>query len=109
MSNPCLILEWSDAGSWQVTGTYVGPNLNGTTKKIPAGGQPTVLQPNREIADAEAKRLAAMHPDKRFAVFEAAVVGMTAELPAYVTVAGEVWSMRRVPVLVEIDDSQIPF
>ena len=91
MSNPCLILEWSDAINWTT--------LIGEVRRIP--GQPTMLQPDRATAEAEAQRLASRHPDKRFAIFEACVEARTTEVPSHVTVGGEVWMTRRVPVLVE--------
>ncbi len=65
--NPCLILEWSEAYAW--------PNLIGTVKRIPEPRKPAMLQPDRDTAEAEAKRLAAAHPGRKFAVFEACVVG----------------------------------
>jgi hypothetical protein len=68
-----------------------------------------MLQPDRETAEAEAKRLALEHPSKRFAVFEAAVVGLAVDVPSHVTVSGAVWLTRKVAALVEIDDSEVPF
>lgn len=108
--NPCLILEWSDAEEWlPLFGSEKDKFLGTVPVRIPAGRSPAVVQPNRTVAEAEAKRLAAAHPGKRFAIFEALLVGMTADVPSHVTVSGDVWLTRRVPVLVDIDDSQVPF
>lgn len=107
--NPCLILEWSDAEEW--------PGLHGLTpnalrpgpRSIPQNRKPAVMQPNRTVAEAEAKRLALAHPGKRFAVFEATHIAMTVDVPSHVTVSGNIWQSRKMPALLEIDDSEIPF
>jgi hypothetical protein len=74
-SNPCLILEWSDASDW--SGLFTGNPQNALRAeplRIPGARRPAILQPDRATAEAEAKRLAHAHPGKRFAVFEAHVV-----------------------------------
>ena len=80
--NPCLILELSDAGDWPSLYSHLGQRLGLDPLRIPEGRKPAMLQPNRAIAEAEAKRLAAIHPGKRFAVFEAHVVATTVEVPS---------------------------
>lgn len=46
-----LILEMSDVASW-------GAPRHGSGLVIPVGHRPTILQPDRRIAEAEALRLA---------------------------------------------------
>jgi hypothetical protein len=107
--NPCLIVEWSAATDWPtLTGMQVA-RIDGSPLRIPVDARPTVMQPSRTIAEQEAKRLAAVHPDKRFAIFEAQAVATGVDVPTHVTVGGHVWASRKVPVLLEIDDSEIPF
>ena len=115
MSNPCLILEWTDADTWH--GMFSGLPANETRsppaitepRLIPAERQPRMLQPDRETAETEAKRLAAAHPGKRFAVFEALTVGITVDLPSHITVKGDVFQTRKVAALVEIEGAELPF
>ena len=108
MSNPCLIHEWSESQEWTNPWTHCAP-LNPAPIKIPAGRGPAVLQPDRRTAEAEAKRLAAAHPGKRFAIFEAVLEARTVEMPTHVTVGGLVFQHRQVPVLLAVDDNLIPF
>lgn len=107
--NPCLILEWSEVEEWAGLHGLAHNALQPGPRSIPQHRRPAVLQPNRAIAEAEAERLAAAHPGSRFAVFEATHVAMTVDVPSHVNVKGEVWMSRRVPTLVEIDDSEVPF
>ena len=101
MSNPCVIIEISDIDQWH--------SAHGGGKKLPADGRPTVLQPDREIAEAEAKRLAKYHPEKRFCVLEAKVVAQAIDVPSHITVSGKVWNTRREALLLEVDDTELPF
>ena len=107
-SNPCLILEWSDAWS-EWPGLFSGQVQKAEPLRIPVERRPAILQPDRETAEAEAKRLAAQHPGKHFAVFGAQVVGITVDVPSHITVSGKVWQTHRVPAVLAIDDSEIPF
>lgn len=111
MSNPCLILEWTDAAGWNNhwTGEPVA-SLHRQPVVIPPVRRPTVLQPDRETAEGEAKRLAKAHPDKLFAVFEAAAVAKIVSVPSHITVAGQVFAQRTSAVLLDLDnEAQIPF
>jgi hypothetical protein len=111
MSNPCLILEWTDAAGWNNpwTGEPVA-SLQRQPVTIPVLRRPTVLQPDRETAETEAKRLASAHPDKLFAVFEATAVAKTVWVPSHITVAGQVFAQRTSAVLLDLDnEAQIPF
>lgn len=110
MSNPCLILEWSDAGTWVNPWTHEPPRLERAPVVIPPDHRPTVLQPNREVAEAEAKRLALAHPGKQFAILEAKAVAITSRVPSYVTVGGQVFAQRTAVVLLDLEhEAQIPF
>jgi len=109
--NPCLILEWSAAGDWPRLYAN-GDGLERWPLRIPADARPTVLQPDRASAEAEARRLAELHHGKCFAVFEAQAVATAVELPTHVTVSGCVWASRMVGTLIDIDDpdsDDIPF
>lgn len=66
---------------------------------IPEVRRPTILQGDREVADAEALRLAAAHPGRYFAVFEAVRVAYTVKAPTHVTLGGKVFAERDVPAL----------
>lgn len=46
----------------------------------PQGGAPTVSWSRRKMAEAEAQRLAVLHPDKAFIVFKATLVHRGAEM-----------------------------
>lgn len=109
--NPCLILEWSEADQWPGLFGAVSSVLAAKPLRVPDARRPAVLQPNREIAEREAKRLAERHPGRHFAVFEAQMVATTVEIPTHTTVGGKVWASRKVPALltVEDDDVALPF
>lgn len=107
--NPCLILEWSEASGWPSMFGEIGVLLASKPLRIPQERRPAVVQPDRETAEREAKRLAQCHPGKRFAIFEAHVEGRTVEVASHINLKGEVWMTRKVPALLEIDDSEIPF
>lgn len=111
MSNPCLILEWSDAADWRNPWTHEPVNgLQRAPVTIPMERRPTVLQPDRETAEAEARRLAKAHPGKLFAVFEATAVAKIVSVPSHITVAGEVFANRTSAVLLDLDnEAEIPF
>jgi hypothetical protein len=101
VSNPCVIIEISDIEQW--AGAFGGG------KKLPMDGRPTILQPDRETAEAEAKRLAKLHFGKHFCVLEAQVVAKAIDLPSHITVSGNVWNTRREAVLLTVDDEEVPF
>lgn len=100
MSNPCLILEVSDADNWA---PFRG------CKKIPMGGHPTVLHPSREVAEQEAQRLCRERPHQRFAVFEAAVIAQAVQVPSHVTLSGKVVASTLQATLVDLFDDEVPF
>lgn len=101
MSNPCIIIEISDIDTW--------PVAHGGGRRLPEDNRPTVLQPDRDTAEKEAKRLARLSPNKRFCILEAQVVATTIEIPSHVTVSGEVWSTRREAVIVTMAENEVPF
>ncbi len=100
MSNPCIILCVTNLGGW-------GP-VHGC-QRIPAESQPTVLHPNRQIAEMEAQRLARTHPGQQFAVLEAQVLAKSTEVPTHVTLTGVVLKSRVDAVLLNIDEDEVPF
>lgn len=103
-----LVVEISELENWtplvQRRG-FVAPR----PRHVPENRRPTVLQPDYETAISEAKRLAQMHPGKRFAIFRATELAMTVDVPSHITVGGQVWLSRKVATVLEIDDSMIPF
>ncbi len=106
---PCLILEWTGAAAWPALDHL--PQLAGgrPQMKIPPGCLYGALQPNRASAEAEAKRLAAAYPDRQFAVFAACSVAQMVVVPSSITRDGETWGQRNIPVVLAMDDSQIPY
>jgi hypothetical protein len=107
---PCLIVDCTEAYSWP--GRHGCARLQAVPmpQQIPAGKRPTILQPSREIAEAEVKRLALAYPERRFVVFEAAAACTTVTVPTHTTINGRPWGERRVAVLMDIgEDDGIPF
>ncbi|HEY0200654.1 MAG TPA: hypothetical protein VGC24_03070 [Burkholderiaceae bacterium] len=100
MSNPCLLLEVSDADQWE-------PWRGG--KRLPLGHGPTQLHPTREIAESEALRLAKRNPGKRFAVLECKSITTKVKITTHVTLAGRVVIESDCHVLSEVDEDEIPF
>lgn len=95
-----LIVDMAESDTW-------APHYG--SRVIAPNKRPTVLQPSRLIAEEEAKRLQRAHPDGMFVVFEAVLVSRSATVPTHVTLAGKVVSERRVAVVAEITDDDIPF
>ena len=108
MSNPCLIVDITEADQWPNIWCPDRSTLGTQPVRMPAKCQPTVLQPNEQTAIEEARRRANAHPGRRFAIFEAKLVGMTVEVPSHVTVGGEVFQRTKVARIVELGDG-IPF
>lgn len=104
-----LVVEISDAEDWAPLAVPGRIFKEPFARHVPENRRPTVLQPDRETATAEAMRLAGRHPGKRFAIFRATDLAMTVDVPSHITPAGQVWLSRKVATLVEIDDSQVPF
>lgn len=102
---PCVIVELSEAKEWPQLHSFV------RAKRIPDVRRPVALQPSRQVAEQEARRLAERHPGRRFVVFEPVLVGMTVEVPSHVNLRGEVKLSRRVATVMPIDDGtlEIPF
>jgi hypothetical protein len=100
VSNPCVIIEVSDADQWE-------PRHG--CKVIPSIRQATVLHPSREVAEAEAMRLQARRPGRLFAVFEAVSAATSAKVPTHITLGGAVVAERQMPTLVELGEYDIPF
>ncbi|QIL81750.1 hypothetical protein G7047_18880 [Diaphorobacter sp. HDW4A] len=100
MSNPCLILDIACAEYWL---PFKG------CRRIEPSNQPTVLHPNREVAEAEALRLAAAHPGRRFAVFEIMTAATTIRVPTHVSISGKVICDRPMAQLMMVSEPEIPF
>lgn len=102
---PCLILDVTDAFE-AITGVY---GVSGC-ERIPADRRPTVLQPDREEAEKEALRLAARFPGRRFAVFAAAALAQTIDVPTHVSISGQVLVAGKSASLAKIGpDDEVPF
>ncbi len=104
-----VIIELDDAHNWSPAPGHgvLGPQV------IPLNRRPTVLQPSREVAEAECKRLIEQHPGRRFVVFAPVCAGITVKVPTHTTLSGKVVAERGVPTVVqyreeEVDDG-IPF
>lgn len=109
---PCLIVECTEAHQWPgLFSDIAGGRLaQPEPLRIPTERRPGMLQPDRATAEAEAKRLAQQHPDKRFVIFEAAAAATTVRVPTHTTVSGQPWGERTVPVLLDIgEDDGVPF
>ena len=102
MSNPCVVIEVSDHDQWA---PFRG------CRRIPDERRPTVLHPSREVAEQEAVRLARAHPERMFAVLEAAIVAANVTVPAYVTLGGQMYGEQRLPRLMQVGEGpdDIPF
>jgi hypothetical protein len=100
--NFCLILDVTEVLTW-------APHMGTKRTHIPSGMQPTVLQIDRDNAAEEAKRLAAAHPDRSFAIFEAIQLAMTIEVPSHITMSGEIWRTEKRVHLVAVDEAEVPF
>lgn len=107
---PCLIVDCTEAHEWPDIGGRPGPHLHDKPQRMPADKRPTMLQPDRATAEAEAQRLARAHPSRRFVIFEAAAAAVTVKVPTHTTVSGQPWGERTVAVLLDIgEDDGIPF
>lgn len=109
---PCLIVECSESHEWPGMWSGVGGSrpLHPEPLRIPRERMPSVLQPDRKTAEAEAQRLAMAHRDRRFVIFEAAAAVTTMKVPTHTTVNGQSWGERTIPVMLEIgEDDGIPF
>lgn len=100
-NTPCVVIEVTHCNHWAA-----GPAFK--CRRIPADTRPTVLHPNRKVAETEALRLAGQHRGRCFAVFEAASMAMSVELPASVNIHGQTLILRQVPNLIDIGD-KVPF
>ena len=100
MSNPCLILDVTLIANW--------PQRHGG-HQIPDVRRPSLLQPSREIAEAEALRLNKSNPGHHFVVFESISMARTIKVPTHVSISGQVLFEGNLPQLVAIDDGDIPF
>lgn len=100
-----LILEMSEAERWGAPW-----NDAGQIREIPLNRRPRMLQPDRETAEREAKRLAERHPGCRFVVFAPVAAGITATVPTHINISGKVLMERRVATVVTLDaPDDIPF
>ncbi|MBK1614985.1 hypothetical protein CKO44_16065 [Rubrivivax gelatinosus] len=105
-----LIVDITEADLWpehQVPGAK--------PRRIPADCRPTVLQVEREAAEAELLRLAKRYPRREFVLFEPRLKGLTVKVPTHVTLAGKVAAERSETLLVKVAtgdaavDDELPF
>ena len=108
---PCLILDVTEADQWPGRLGETALSVVDKPRRIPAGKSPAVLQPSREVAESEAKRLAREHLGRRFMVFEAVAIGTRIEIPTHVNLRGEVLARRLEPTVLLIGDApdEAPF
>jgi len=113
MTNPCLIVECSEADTWPnlYTGEPPRSSTNPGPLRIPENRKPTMLQPDRETAEEEARRLAAAKGgDRVFVVFEAAAAVRMVTIPTHTTLGGKTTGERRVAQVLDLgEDDGIPF
>ena len=97
-----LILDGADVDLWQRH--HSGGLL------IPAGKRPTVLQANRERAEAEALRLGTQHPGL-FVIFAPVAMAKRVPVATHVNIRGDVLhtanTLRLLPIGDPLDD--VPF
>jgi len=105
---PCLIVDCTDAHEWPGRLGQSNAYAHSLPQRMPEPKRPAILQPSRRVADAEALRLAAAHPDRRFVIFEAAAAAITTVVPTHTTINGTPWGERRVAVLLDIG-TDVPF
>lgn len=107
---PCLIVDCTDSPEWSGRLGELNAYVHSCPQRLPDDKRPTILQPSRAVAEAEALRLAAAHPDRRFVVFEAAAAAITTTVPTHTTINGAPWGERRVAVLLDLGaDDGVPF
>ncbi|MFP5473068.1 MAG: hypothetical protein ACLGJD_05460 [Gammaproteobacteria bacterium] len=87
----CVVIAVAKPEEW--------PRAPGGGRRIPAGRVCTVLQPSREVAEAEALRLAIQHPESDFVVMEAVAVARHQPVPTHVALGGRVIASRPGAVL----------
>lgn len=99
----CVIIEMKDSAGW--------PDAFGGFTAIPAPRRPTALQTDRKAAEREARRLASLHPGRRFVIFEAVAVGMQVSVPTHVSLEGKTLISGTTPAVMSLGDAddQIPF
>lgn len=100
---PCLVVDVTDFQHW---GTHhSGGSL------VPGDCRPTVLHLSRQVAELEAKRLAAAHPSRTFCVLEAAVLAACVRVPTHITLGGKVVKESQRPMLIDLadDPNALPF
>jgi hypothetical protein len=98
-----VIIDLGESHQWDLRfrehGRLHGPQL------IPPGKRPTILQCAREIAEAEALRLARAHPTGRFVIFTATDVAVLVDAPTHVNVNGQPLRNERVARLASISEA----
>lgn len=108
---PCLVVDCTEVDRWPNRFGEPAAGLVPRPRRIPAGKAPTILQPTREMAEGEAKRLAREHIGRRFVVFQAVAVGTRVEIPTHINLRGETLARRLEPVVLQLGDApdEIPF
>lgn len=99
---PCLILDVTSAYE---SASHLAPGC----ERIPLESRPTVLHPDRATAEKEALRLAAAYPSRNFAIFEAAAMARSVDVPTHVSLTGQVLVRGKAPLLAVIGEEGAPF
>ncbi len=100
LSNPCLVLDITDAHSWEAVRGY---------KRIEEKNRPSALQPSLPHAQEEAKRLGRMFPGRTFGVFQITCAAIPVRVPSRISFSGEALEEQVSSALVEVGPDPIPF
>lgn len=100
---PCLVVEVSDFDEW--------PSHHSGGARVPGRCMPTVLHLSREVAEQEAKRLAAKMPGRVFLILEAQLLATTVKVATHITLGGKVIAESQRAALVDLadDPDALPF
>ena len=110
---PCLIVECSQAEAWPALATGEPLRVAGAGPvRIPQDRRAAVLQPDRDTAEREAKRLAdRAGPGRIFVIFEAVAAARLVAVHSHTTLGGKLTGEQLLPRVLDLgeDGGDIPF